>query len=167
MKSLKYFLIVTVVAITSLSLITPRTSRLSEAINPGDPIPDIKNLENISGNTISLSDLKGQKVLVNFWATYDASSRKNNILLSKLTGLADSPIKMVSVSFDKSKPVFEQTVANDEIDVNCQYYAQTNANQALVELYQLDGGFNNYLIDEEGVVLAVNLSPEKLSQLLN
>lgn len=163
MRNLKYFLLL-VIALTSLSLITVRTSRLSESINPGDPIPDIKNLENISGETMSLSDLKGQKVLVNFWAAYDANSRRDNVLLSKLTGEEDSPIKMVSVSFDKSKSVFERTVTVDEVDEDGQYYVQANTHSALVELYKLDHGFKNFLVDESGTILEVNVSPEELSQ---
>lgn len=163
MRNLKYVLIA-VVAITSLSLITARTSRLSESINPGDPIPDIKNLENVSGETMSLSDLKGQKVLVNFWAAYDANSRRDNILFSKLTGEEDSPIKMVSVSFDKSKSVFAKTVTVDGVDKNCQYYVQANTHSALVERYKLEQGFKNFLVDEDGKILEVNLSPEELSQ---
>ena len=163
MRNLKYFLIA-VVAVMSLSLITVRTSRLSESINPGDPIPDINNLENVSGSTMSLSDLRGQKVLVNFWAAYDANSRRDNILFSKLTEEEDSPIRMVSVSFDKSKSVFEKTVSVDEVDENSQYYVEANAHSALVERYKLDKGFKNFLVDEDGRILEVNLSPEQLSR---
>ena len=161
MKCLKYFLIVCT-ALMFLSLITIRTSRLSEGINPGNPIPDIKDLENVSGQTINLSDLKGQKVLVNFWAAYDANSRRDNILLSKLAEQTDCPVKVVSVSFDKSKSVFEKTVVMDEVDGKSQFYAQANIRPELVEQYKLDKGFKNYLIDEEGVILEVNLSPEDL-----
>lgn len=161
MKCLKYFLIVTV-ALTFLSLITVRTSRLSEGINPGNPIPDIKNLENVSGETINLSDFKGQKVLVNFWAAYDASSRRDNVLLSKLAKQKNCPVKVVSVSFDKSKSVFAKTVAMDEVDRGSQYYAQANIRPALAAQYKLDNGFKNYLIDENGVILGVNLSLKDL-----
>lgn len=165
MKNLKYFL-VAIVALMSLSLITVRTSRLSESINPGDPIPDITDLETVSGATMSLSDLRGQKVLVNFWAAYDANSRRDNILFSKLTEEENSPIRMVSVSFDKSKSVFERTVSADEVDMNCQYYVEANAHSALVERYKLDKGFKNFLVDEKGTILEVNLSPEQLSRYL-
>lgn len=166
MKCLKYFLIVSV-ALTFLSLITVRTSRLSEGINPGNPIPDIKDLENVSGQTINLSDLKGQKVLVNFWAAYDASSRKDNILLSKLAEKSNCPVKVISVSFDKSKSVFAKTVAMDEVNKCSQYYAKANIRPSLVEQYKLDGGFKNYLIDENGVIIKVNLSPDDLLRHLN
>lgn len=148
----------------SLSLITVGTSRLSEGINPGKPIPDIKNLENVSGATINLSDLRGQKVLVNFWAAYDANSRRDNVLISQMLEKEDSSIKMVSVSFDKSKSVFEKTVAMDGIDENNQFYAQAELHSKLVEQHDLNRGFKNYLIDEKGVILEMNLSPEDLSQ---
>lgn len=163
MKCLKYLLLV-IITLSSLSLITVRTSRLSEGINPGKPIPDIKNLENISGSTINLSDLKGQKVLVNFWAAYDANSRRDNVILSKLTAKEESTIKMVSVSCDKSKSVFEKTVAMDGIDVSSQYYAKAELHPELVEMYDLNKGFKNILIDEKGVIIDVNLSPETLNQ---
>lgn len=163
MRNLKYFLLL-MIAFTSLSLITVRTSRLSESINPGDPIPDIKELKSLSGETINLSDLKGQKVLVNFWAAYDANSRRDNVLFSKITGEEDSPIKMVSVSFDKSKSVFERTVTMDEVDKNGQYYVQENAHSAIGQLYKLDHGFKNFLIDESGTILEVDISPEQLCQ---
>lgn len=161
MKYLKYFLIVGV-AISCLSLITVRTSRLSEGINPGNPIPDIQNLENASGTTLNLSDLKGQKVFVNFWAAYDASSRRDNILLTKIAEQASSSVKVLSVSFDKSKSVFEKTVAMDEIDLQNQFFANEDSRSVLVEQLKLDKGFRNYLIDEKGVILEVNLGPDDL-----
>lgn len=166
MKYLKYFSLMAV-AVISLSLVTERTSRLSDGISPGNPIPDIEDLENLSGTTINLSDLRGQKVLVNFWAAYDANSRRDNILFSKITEQQDSSIRMVSVSFDRSKSVFEKTVVMDEIDTDNQYYAQANIHPKLVELYKSGKGIKNYLLDEKGIILDVDLTPEDLSQHLS
>ncbi len=90
------------VAFISLSSNTSRTSSLSEGIYPGNLFPDIQNLENVSGTKINLSDLRGRKVLVNFWAAYDASSHKNNVLLSHVIENKNYPVQMVSVSFDKT-----------------------------------------------------------------
>lgn len=153
-----------VIAIITSSLVTIKTSRISEGTNPGKSIPDIKNLINVSGSTINLSDLKGQKVLVNFWAAYDANSRRDNVLLATMANKDSSPVKIISVSVDKSKSVFEKTVVMDEVDSSSQFYVQANIHPELVELYQLDNGFKNYLIDEQGVILEVNLSPEDFSR---
>lgn len=165
MKHLKYFLMVGVIFI-SLSSNVSRTSSLSEGIYPGNLLPDIKNLVNKSGTRIDLSDLKGQKVLVNFWAAYDAVSRKNNALFSHIIESGNCPVKMVSVSFDKSEPIFEKTLVIDKIDAKYQFIAKGNAYSDLFGLYKLDKGFKNYLLDENGVILAMNLSANDLDYYL-
>lgn len=166
MKYLKYFLIVGIIFI-SLSSNTSRTSRLSEGIYPGNLLPDIKNLENESGAKISLSDLRGQKVLVNFWAAYDASSRKNNVLFSHMIEKQNSPVQMISISFDKSESVFERTLRMDKVDTEYQFLANGDVSSEMFDVYRLHGGFKNYLIDEDGVIIAMNVNPKELGQILN
>lgn len=167
MKYVKYFLIVSI-ALVSLSSNTTGTSSLSsEGIYPGNLFPDIKNLENISGTKLNLSDLKGQKVLVNFWAAYDASSHKDNVLFSNLIENKKYPVQMVSISFDRNKSVFEKTLAMDKVGTKNQFLANSDAYSELYKQYQLKHGFKNYLIDENGVIVAMNLSPKDLDQYLN
>ncbi|MBK5721296.1 redoxin family protein [Dysgonomonas sp. Marseille-P4677] len=166
MKYLKYFLVVGIIFI-SLSSNTSRTSSLSEGIYPGNLLPDIKNLENESGTKINLSDLRGQKVLVNFWAAYDASSHKDNVLLSHVIEKKNYPVKMLSVSFDKNESVYERTLMMDQIDRNYQFMVKGDVQSDLFKRYQLERGFKNYLLDEKGVIVAMNLSPNDLDQLLN
>lgn len=165
MKYLKYFLIVSV-AFVGLSSNTTRTSRLSEGIYPGNLFPDIKNLENVSGASIDLSDLRGKKVLVNFWAAYDATSHRDNVLFSNLIEEKNYPVQMVSVSLDESESVFSKTIAMDKVDGMFQFRAQGDLAKDLLNRYQLQRGFKNYLIDENGVVLGMNLTSENLDQLL-
>lgn len=169
MKYAKYFLIVCIAFIyIGLSSNTTETSSLSsEGIYPGNLFPDIKNLENASGTKFNLSDLRGQKVLVNLWAAYDANSHKDNVLFSNLIENKKYSVQMVSVSFDKSESVFERTLAMDKIDRENQFLANGDEYPALFDRYQLKKGFKNYLIDENGVIVAMNLSPEDLDQYLN
>jgi len=166
MKYLKYFLIAAI-AFISLSSNTSGTSSLSEGIYPGNLFPDIKNLENESGTKINLSDLKGQKVLVNFWAAYDADSHKDNVLLSRLIESKNYPVKMLSVSFDKVESVFERTVKMDKIDPLYQFLVKNEESSDLFNQFRLERGFKNYLLDENGVIVAMNLTANDLSQLLN
>lgn len=165
MKCLKYFLVVGLVLI-SLSSNTTRTSRLSEGIYPGNLFSDITNLENVSGTKINLSDLKGQKVLVNLWAAYDAASRRDNVLFSNVIEKENYPVKMVSICFDQSESVFKRTVSLDQIDIQYQFMAKSNVRADLFDRYQLEKGFKNYLIDENGLILAINLTPSDLGNLL-
>ncbi len=166
MKYLKYFLGVGIILISLLSN-TSRTSSLSEGIYPGNLLPDLKNLENESGTKINLSDLRGQKVLINFWAAYDARSHKDNVLLSHVIEKENYPVKMLSVSFDKNESVYERTLAIDQIDVDYQFMAKRDVQPDLFKRYQLERGFKNYLLNENGVIVAMNLSPDDLDRLLN
>jgi len=151
----------------SLSSYTSRTSSLSEGIYPGNLLPDIKNLENKSGTKIDLSDLRGQKVLVNFWAAYDAYSHKDNVLFSHIIENKDYPVQMVSISFDKSESVFEKTLTMDGVDTKYQFLAKGDLSSDLFNLYQLGRGFKNYLVDENGVIIGMNLTPNELDRALN
>ena len=166
MKYLKYILIAGI-AFISLSSNTSSTSSPSEGIYPGNICPDIKNLENELGTKINLSDLKGQKVLVNFWAAYDAYSRKDNVLFSHLVENKKYPVQMISVSFDKNESVFEKTLSMDKIDPSYQFIAKGDVSSSLFSQFQLEKGFKNYLIDENGVIIAMNLTAKELDQLLN
>lgn len=165
MKYVKY-LVVMSITLFSLSSSTTTTSSLSEGIYPGNLLPDIKNAENISGTSMNLSDLRGQKVLLNFWAAYDAESHKDNVLLSNLIEKNGYDVQMISMSFDKSQAVFEKTIAIDNVDNTHQFMVSENNQKDLISRYKLEKGFKNYLLDENGVVMATNVSTDDLDRLL-
>lgn len=164
MKYLKYFLLVGIVLITSSY--TTRTSKVSEGIYPGNLMPELK-LTDSEGNKLDLKYLRGVKVLVNFWAAYDADSHMKNVLLSNHLKKDKSPLVMISVAFDKSKAIFEKTVSMDGIDKTYQFQEISGSDSELYQKYQLGKGFKNYLIDENGVIMAINLTPAKLNEILN
>ena len=73
---------------------------------------------------------------------------------------------MVSVSFDKSKAVFEKTLSMDGINDRYQFLDTKGSDSKIYQKYQLEKGFQNYLIDENGVIMAINLTPKDLSRIL-
>lgn len=163
MKYLKYFLLAGAVIIMSSSY-TTRTSRLSEGIYPGNLMPELK-ISNDLGNKLDLKYLRGVKVLVNFWAAYDAESRMENVLLWNTLKKENYPVVMVSVSFDKNKSVFEKTLSMDGVDANYQFVDQNGAASEIYQKYRLEQGFKNYLIDEDGVIMAMDVTPDDLNGL--
>lgn len=163
MKYLKYFLFVGAVMLMSSSY-TTRTSRLSEGIYPGNLMPELK-MSNHLGKKLDLKHLRGVKVLVNFWAAYDAESRMENVLLCNTLKKEDYPIVMISVSFDKSRSVFEKTLSMDGVDVSNQFIDEMGTASEIYQKYRLEQGFKNYLIDEEGVIMAMDVTPNDLNGL--
>lgn len=145
---------------------TSRSSVLSEDIYPGSIMPKLE-LDDSLGNTLDLNKFKGEKVLINFWAAYDAKSHMENVLLWNTLEKEGHPIVMLSVSFDKSKSVFEQTVKLDGIAPENQFCETDGSDSEVYKKYQLEKGFKNYLIDENGVIVAMNLTPKELANYLN
>jgi len=128
-------------------------------------MPELK-LNDESGKSFNLEHLRGVKVLVNFWAAYDAESHMENVLLWNTLKKEDYPVVMLSVSFDKSRNVFEKTLDLDGINPSYQFYDTKGSDSEVYKKYQLEKGFKNYLIDEKGAIMAMNLTPKELEKFL-
>ena len=114
-----------------------------------------------------LKALKGNYVLLSFWASYDASARVNNMLLDHVLNDLPRNVKMVSVSFDRYQSIFDETLKQDRLG-NARYFVEPDGEASnLFSLYHLDKGFKNYLLDEHGVIIAMNVRVEQLPNYLH
>ena len=139
--------------------------KTSTGYYPGEQIPNIV-LSGWEGRYLDLSEYKGKKVVLSFWAAYDAQSRASNVRLYNYLKEAAPDITFLSISFDENRNVFEKTALLDKIDLNSQFCDETGVNSAIYKEFRLRNGFRNYLIDESGVILAIDLSIEKLKDLI-
>ncbi|MDH6355794.1 peroxiredoxin [Dysgonomonas sp. PH5-45] len=165
MKYLKYFLFGGMVMVF-FSLTSSRTSRISEGIYPGSLIPELKVMDRLGNKQFDIHDLKGKKVLINFWAAYDAESHRQNIVLHNTLKEKEYQVTMVSVSFDENESVFDKTLIIDGLDKDGQYVDTRGEKSGVYQKFQLKKGFKNYLIDENGTIVAMNVSPGDLNRLL-
>ena len=131
----------------------------TEGLTIGDKAPELKVY---GGN--QMVDLK--YVLLSFWASYDANSRMQNASLSHAIRKTQN-VEMVSVSFDTYKSVFNETIKKDRISTaNC--FVEMNGEKSeIFQTYRLHKGFKNYLLDENGVIIAKNIDAKQLSSYLN
>ncbi|MGM9758607.1 MAG: thioredoxin-like domain-containing protein [Parabacteroides sp.] len=134
-------------------------------LNPGDLAPRIESLEKDSH--VRFQNQEGRYTLLNFWAVYDAESRMRNVQLSNLAGKCD-PQKLIlcSVSLDEMKSVFEETIKTDRLEGTIQWQEAAGKASPVYEMYKLNKGFRNFLIDDKGVIVAANVTPNQLEELL-
>ena len=139
-------------------------------LNVGDIAPDFKIQSMSAGQPLAeLSDMKGKYVLLSFWASYDAHSRMQNASLSNVLRSAsrNDNVEMVSVSFDEYQSIFKETVRKDQIVTPTSFVETKGEFSGLFKKYRLGRGFTNYLLDENGVIIAKNISAAELSAYLN
>ena len=139
-------------------------------LNVGDIAPDFKIQSMSAGQPLAeLSDMKGKYVLLSFWASYDAHSRMQNASLSNVLRSAsrNENVEMVSVSFDEYQSICKETVRKDQIVTPTCFVETKGESSGLFKKYRLGRGFTNYLLDENGVIIAKNISAAELSAYLN
>ena len=136
-------------------------------LNVGDMAPDFK-IQTMSAeqSQTELSDLKGKYVLLSFWASYDAQSRMQNVSLSNALRSSHN-VEMVSISFDEYQSIFKETVRKDQIVTPTCFVETKGESSGLFKKYRLGRGFTNYLLDDNGVIIAKNISAAELSAYLN
>lgn len=156
-----FFVVLITISFLSLSFVGKDTP--TEGLNIGDRAPEFK----ICGEKqmMNLKDLHGKYVLLSFWASYDAPSRTQNAKLNYAVSKADN-VEMVSVSFDEYKSIFNETIKKDRITTsNC--FVELNGNDSEVfKTYRLHKGFKNFLLDENGVIIAKNIQASQLTSYL-
>lgn len=141
-----------------------KKATLTEGSNPGDLAPSIEFLEK-DGKSIRFQNQAGRYTLVNFWAAYDAESRVRNVLLAnKVAKMGSDKVQLCAISLDERESVFAETVQIDQLDLSSQYYMDAAAASEVSKKYHLNKGLRNFLIDDQGVIVATNVEADQLEQ---
>ena len=140
---------------------------LTEGNRVGDLAPRIEFLGS-SSEGIDFSNRFGHYTLVNFWAAYDADSRIRNMQLwSKINKLDSTRVDVYSISMDENASVFAETLKFDRLESTNQLHEGRGRSSSLYKRYGLKKGFRNFLVDDQGVIVAEDVSLEQLSKILN
>lgn len=108
---------------------------------------------------------KGHLVLINFWASYNAGSRIENIKFANLMK-NNNGFVVISVSLDAYQSVFEETVKRDGLSFVQNIHATNGFDSKLANKYKLGNDFGNLLLDTKGKVIAKNLTADELKAYL-
>jgi hypothetical protein len=102
--------------------------------------------------------------LLQFWAAYDAGSRVINTRMHNvISRLETENIQLISVSMDEDEAVFEGTIQADGLNPATQFNEPAGKNSGVYKAYRLKSGFNNWLIDSNGVIVAKNVNPAEIT----
>ena len=166
MKHVKWIFVV--LLISSLTSFVEK-DKPTGGLNVGDIAPDfkIKTMSTEQQPIQNLSKMKGKYVLLSFWASYDAQSRMQNASLSNALRSTSQDVEMVSVSFDEYKSIFNETIKKDQISTSNCFVELAGVSSDLYQTYRLKRGFKNFLLDENGVIVAKDVTVSELSSYLN
>ncbi|WP_298271354.1 TlpA disulfide reductase family protein [Geobacter sp.] len=146
MKRMKIFRMIPIIVLALLL----GCSREQKPAIEGNPAPDF-TLNTLNGELVKLSDLKGQVVLVNFWATWCPPCREEIPSLMRLdAAMAGKPFRMLCISIDEGGKV-----AIEEFFRKSGYAlpALSDADKRVGKTYGITGVPETFVIDKRGVIL--------------
>jgi thiol-disulfide isomerase/thioredoxin len=143
-----------------------------EGINTGSMSPEIV-LPTVEGEIFHLSQLKGKIVLINFWASWCSPCIKKTPQLLDIYGkykdtefVEGKGFEIVAVSLDRNEAYWKKSIIKNGMDVFRNIGDMRGWKCTAAELYNIKLIPSNVLIDGEGKIIAVNLSPKDLNKKL-
>lgn len=140
--------------------------RLATLLEPGTLAPEIA-LPNPNGDIIKLSDLRGDYVLIDFWASWCKPCRMENPNVVRMyKKYANENFEIFGVSLDRNKEKWMEAIAKDQLEwphVSDLKFWQS----AAAELYNVRTIPFTVLIDPDGNVIATKLRGAALEQKLD
>ena len=131
----------------------------------GSPAPDI-SLSQPDGEMLSLTDLQGKYVLIDFWASWCGPCRKENPNVVRVYNkYHDKGFEILGVSLDKDRNSWLKAIQQDGLVwkhiSDLKYW-----NSVVVPEYQVKGIPLTYLVDPDGNIVGKNLRGASLENKL-
>jgi len=161
MLKMKYLLIL---------LLTCTLSAAHAQLQKGDMAPEIV-LNDINGNELKLSSLKGKVVLIDFWAAWCKPCRKENPEIVRMYNKYKDEsfdngegFTVLSVSLDKKLEHWQRAINKDGLIWASHVSDLKGWRSAAAKAYGISAIPQSYLIDGDGEIIALNPRGERLEK---
>lgn len=115
----------------------------AEAANKAPPF----SLKGMDGKSLSLDQLKGEVVYLDFWATWCPPCRKSFPWMEKMHNrYKDLGLKIVAVSLDGKRDIIDKYLKENPVSFTILHDPKSK----VAEKYKLKGMPSSYLIDRRG-----------------
>ena len=133
----------------------------AESLHVGEKAPDFKS-ETLEGEFLSLSELKGKFVLIEFWGTWCGPCYPEIPHLKKLWDLhGENNLVIIGVALDEDEATVNNVINEQEMPWP-QILQPDLFGGELVDLFNVTGVPRMYLIDTEGKIAARDLRGEEM-----
>ena len=131
-----------------LPSLTEPLAQTQPAVEPGRYAPDFA-LTDLNGETVRLSDWRGQVVLLNFWASWCVPCRQEMPLLQAThEAYAGDGLVVLAVNMGEERRRVEGFAA----DLAVTFPVLADEETTVGTLYRVRGAPTTYFIDREGVI---------------
>ena len=166
----KYFFFI-LFGVVAVALIANHLYRKPRFVN-GESAPDFTGYL-VSGDSMRLSDLRGQYVLLDFWGSWCKPCREQSPELRRLyREYSDRDFKraegfeIVSVGVETNRQAWLRAIEKDSLYWPYHISDVQRFDDRVVQQYGVREIPTTYLLDTEGTIIAVNPSGERLGELL-
>ncbi|WP_040208953.1 TlpA disulfide reductase family protein [Neobacillus jeddahensis] len=125
---------------------TTQTSANKEGLEIGAKAPDFE-LKTLTGETVKLSDLKGKKIMLNFWATWCPPCKAEMPEMEQFSKQLGDDTLILAVNIDPQLDV-QGFVDENKITFPILLDAEDKVNEA----YQVISIPTTYFIDSKGII---------------